>query len=304
MRRELGGSTLLDTSQCGTSGRQQGDRMWCAPTYALRVRCPNCKQSDFLIEGDIFACQTVLITPASSFLVPPGVPGNSSAAAFPTYTPETRRRCGRVWTRSALEDDERRDLERDRERKEISSLKDPVEKLLRAIAHYATVRNDRGDFGGMSQPQVDFGSNQMEYWQLSGAMSRHKVMELSDEAIARWFARKARSVGLLADETVNWPEEKAPLFRQRRYGEPLKLRPGPRTEVWRIPGPLMSGRKSFLLRDGLIATNGRIGLTEGWPPQSFGEPALVYLAGRLGYPVAWRSSIGPAPTNAKPDVPA
>lgn len=127
--------------------------------------------------------------------------------------------------------------------------------------------------------------------------------ELSDEAIAQWFARKASSAGLVPDETVNWPEEKHPLFRQRRYGEPLKVRPGPRTEVWRVPAPLMSGRQSFLLRDGLIATNGRIGLTEGWPSQSFGEPALVYLAGRLGYPVAWWSTIVPAPSAGQPGTP-
>jgi hypothetical protein len=258
----------------------------------------------------MFACQTVLTTPASSFMVPPGAPGNPTAAAFPAYTPETSRRCGGVWTRKALEGNEaylrlkeREELERDREREEISSVKDPVEKLLRAIAHYARVIDQCGPDDRFATPQIDFGSNMLMYWELSGAMSRHKVSALSDEAIARWFARKASSIGLVADETVNWPEEKAPLFRKRRYREARKVRPGPRTAVWRIPGPLMSGRQSFLLVDGLIATDGRIGVTEGWDTQGFGEPALVYLAGRLGYPVAWWSTIVPEPINAKPDVP-
>lgn len=279
-------------------------------SYAPAMRCPTCKQDNFLIEGDKLSCQTILITSASSFMVPPGVPGNPTAAAFPAYMPEKSRRCGEVWTREALEnyersvrENERRELDRERERETTSSVKDPVEKLLRAIAHYATVRDHRGSDDRFATPQVDFGPNQLLYWELSGAMSRHNVPELSDEAIARWFARQASSVELVPDETVNWPEEKAPLFRQRRYGEPLKVRPGPRTEVWRIPALLMAGRQSFLLRDGLIATDGRIGLTEGWPSQSFGEPALVYLAGRLRYPVAWRSTTVHAPSAAKPGTP-
>lgn len=264
------------------------------------MRCPSCGGNSFRIEGGEYVCQTVHFTPASTFIVPPGVPGNPTAGAFQSYRPEVSRPCQGVWTKEVVENSQRaflysqqQEVEREKLRVEISQLNHPVERLLRAVAFFGTVRDQKHSDQRFATPQMDFGSNHVQYMMLSGTVS--VSTKPSDEAIARWFAQKARSIGVAPDETVRWPEEKKPLFRQPRYGEPVKVRPGAPTAAWRVPAQLLAGRESFLRRDIFLASDGRISAAEGWPAQYFGEPALVWLAGRLGYPVTWQSTLVPPP---------
>lgn len=261
------------------------------------MACPNCGgiERTTLPDGRYRCESPVQFNGPLLDVVPPNISGTT--AGVPSYGEPRWRPCGHVYTRQESEAYGRHweakaagDREEALALAAASAAVHPVERLLRFAGCYGVVRDGRMQGDRVLSARVDFGKNQIAFWTSAHAMDRNDRPEVCDESVAKWFAKAAISLGLDPDDSVYWPNENASRSpKRRRYSSPLRVHLDVMTDVWRIPASLMVGREPLLLEDGFIAADGRLDLPEGRPAQGLGDAALVFLAGRLGYPVTWKS---------------
>lgn len=112
---------------------------------------------------------------------------------------------------------------RSRYRDGLAGATDPVERMLRILAHHVVVH----DHGQPAAPRADLGDRWLEVGEpMPAGWSRHyrRTGVLSDETVARRFAAHATAHAVPTDTITTWPGSKGGLFRR---AEP--------TPVWIIP---------------------------------------------------------------------
>ena len=265
------------------------------------MACPSCgSDARAEIGPDRFKCLNG--SGPSTYWVPPGAPGNVSAAAFPVSQPGWS--CGTTYTRAESDAiDRQRELDAavkrasdeaaSRRTAAIADASGPEDRLLRAVAAFVpVVETDRQ---GNPIPRV-----QPAYWRpnekllLETAYLRvahycpkwnvgsSEVGSYRDDLVARWFALFATRTGIAPDSSLAWPTPCPRRSGLRRQLVPCRDAPveeGPRVPTWKIPGVLLKRHTGGELQhDGHIDGDGR--LYTGW---SVTEP-LVGMRGVQGSP--------------------